>query len=202
MQQRWNIASCGGSGWLTVMSILTYGAIKNKSSTLPEETWQQYRHRSDGSTHLPGVISDLYISLLKMNAFSWLTTGFNSPLIHLQYVPESHRSLITYFPFKNTLSLSSVLLKCNGEQNLQSLSIWWWRENNFKGFATIYKPMLQEARALRGLRWDRPPNQSLPPGDSSHWCWWWLTVLQSFKWLSNTAIAHMTTCHRSLDLLN
>ncbi len=89
-----------------------------------------------------------------------------------------------------SLSLSSVLLKCNGKQN-PSLSLSDGEEkNNFMGFATVYNPWLQEKKTLRGLRWDRPPNQSLPPEDSSHWCWCWLTDFKSSQWLSNRANLH------------
>lgn len=118
-----------------------------------------------------------------------LASGSNSPLIHSQYGPQSARSLIIYFPLENTLprSLSSVLLKCNGKQN-PSLPLSDGEEkNNFKGFATVCNPWLHVEKTLRGLRWDRPPNQSLPPEDSSHWCRCWLTDLKSSQWLSNRA---------------
>lgn len=125
-----------------------------------------------------------------MNAFSWLASGFNSPLIHSQYVPESARSdyLFSLLKTLSPSSLSSVLFKRNGKQKPSRSLSDGEEKNNFKGFETVYNPWLQVGRTLRGLRWDRPPNQSLPPEDSSYWCWCWLTYLQSFQWLSNTAI--------------
>lgn len=126
-----------------------------------------------------------------MHFHGWLQTL----IVHwfIRNMSRSQPGLIIYFPsWKRSplplslthLSYLNVMVNTNPSLSLSDGE----EKNNFKGFETVYNPWLQEGRTLRGLRWDRPPNQSLPPEDSSPWCWCWLTCLQSFQQLSNTAI--------------
>lgn len=121
-----------------------------------------------------------------MHFYAWL----QALIVHwfIRNMAQSQPGLWLFIFLSKTLSsLSSVLLKCNGKQNPSPSLSDGEEKNNFKGFATVYNPWLQEERTLRGLRWDRPPNQSLPPEDSSHWCRCWLTDFTSSRWLANRA---------------
>lgn len=91
-----------------------------------------------------------------MDAFSCLTSSSNSPLIHSQYGPPSAGSLIIYFPLRKhspVLSLSSVLLKCNGKQHplclLQSECAEKKEYNNFGDLCNWC--LLRGENTLRGL---------------------------------------------------
>lgn len=158
----------------------------------------QRRHDNSIATDLTGAhifpvssLTSISLSTRWMHFHGWLQALIVHWFIRNMSQSQPGLWLFIFLSKKHStlsLCLSSVLLKCNGKQN-PSLSLSDGEEkNNFKGFPTVYKPWLQEGRTLRGLRWDRPPNQSLPPEDSSHWCWWWLTDLQSSQWLSNTAM--------------
>lgn len=92
---------------VTVMYILMYGSIKNKCRAHSQMRRDKRPRLSYGrSTHLVSVIADLYISSLKMDAFSWLASSSNSPLIHSQSDLESAGYEFIYFPLDNAHSLS------------------------------------------------------------------------------------------------
>lgn len=184
MQQWWNMATDSGGGRLTVMSILTYGTIKKKNLRSSRRVQRQYRRWSDGSSG----ISNLYIFSRRMHFHAWL-----QPLIVHWFVgnmSQSQPGLPLFIFLSKTLDplrLPSALLKCDGKQTCSRylmverktiLRDWRWFITRGSGG--------MGGGALRGLRWDRPLNQSLPPEDSARRCWGWLTEQQSRQCVPGT----------------
>lgn len=108
------MATDSGGGWLTARSILTYGAIKNKSSAPAAGTPQQYRRGSDVSG---GGVSDLSISSRRMRFHGWL----QALIVHRSVgnMSRTRPGLPLFIFLSKTLDplrLPSALLKCNGKQ--------------------------------------------------------------------------------------
>lgn len=170
----------------------------------------QKRHDNSIATNLTGAhifpmssLTSISLSSRQMHFHAWLQALIVNWFIH-NMAQSSQVSDYLFSPWKHSppsLSLSSILLKCNGKQN-PSLSLSDGAEkNNFKEFVTVYNPWLQEKKTLRGLWWDRPLNQSLPQEDSSHWCRCWLTDFRFSVAVKQANLDHLLRQSRLCALL-